>query len=333
MHQLCRRGAVACLGALLVTLSVSDRLHAQTGAAWSQRPVTVIVSQPGGASPDVMARMLAERITAATGQAMIVENKPGAGNAIGATAAARATPDGTTLYFATSAALVLNPFLMANLTYDPLNGFAPIAFIAKSNQLIVAKSDAPFSNLADLIALEKKRPGQLSIAVDGPRNLAGLIALAINQKAGTAFVSVPYNNITSGVQDVMAGRVEAGVFSVSIVESLIREGNLKAIAAVADTPLSSMSNVPLAKDVLKGLDYAGWFMVMAPAGTPPDVVRAINAAYKAAAADPKVQELAPKLGFEIPTAGIATPDQAALILKNEYAAWKVLTEQLGLKPQ
>jgi len=328
-----RRGALACLGAFLATFSMSDQTRAQAGGAWSQRPVTVIVSQPGGASPDVMARMLAERITAATGQAMIIENKPGAGNAIGATAAARATPDGTTLFFATSAALVLNPFLMANLTYDPLNGLAPVAFIAKSNQLIVTKADSPFSNLAELIALEKKRSGQMSIAVDGPRNLAGLIALAINQKAKSNFVLVPYNNITSGVQDVMAGRVEAGVFSVSIVESLIREGNLKAVTAIADTPLSSMPNVSLAKDTLKGLDYAGWFMVMAPAGTPPEMVRAINAAYKAAVADPKVQELAPKLGFEIPAGGVGTPDQAAQYLKSEYGVWKTLTDELGLKPQ
>lgn len=333
MHMFRRRQALTFMGALVASMALSNPSLAQGTGAWSQRPVTVIVSQPGGASPDVMARLLAERITAATGQAMIIENKPGAGNAIGATAAARATPDGTTLYFATSAALVLNPFLMANLTYDPIAGFAPVAFIAKSSQLIVTRSGAPVSNLADLIAQEKARSGSLSVVVDGPRNLAGLIALALNQKAGTNFIPVPYNNITSGVQDVMAGRVELGVFSVSIVESLIREGNLKAIAAVADTPLASMPNVPLAKDTVKGLDYTGWFMVMAPAGTPKEVVQSINAAFKAAVADPKVAELAPKLGFDLPTGGVASPEQAKKFLDAEYEIWKSATSQLGLKPQ
>jgi tripartite-type tricarboxylate transporter receptor subunit TctC len=300
---------------------------------WAQRPVTLIVSQPGGASPDVMARMLAERITANTGQAMIIENKPGAGNAIGATAAARAIPDGTTLYFATSAALVLNPFLMANLTYDPMTSFTPVAFIAKSNQLIVTKASTPAANLAELVALEKRQSGKLSIAVDGPRNLAGLIALALNQKAKTNFVLVPYNNITSGVQDVMAGRVEAGVFSVSIVESLIREGSLKALAAVADAPISSMPEVPLAKETVEGLDYSGWFMVLAPAGTPKNTINVINAAFKAAVADPKLRELAPKLGFELSPTEVGSPEQAAEILKAEYGAWKTVIDQLGLKPQ
>ncbi len=193
---------------------------------WPQRPVTFIVSQSAGASPDVMARMIANKLSVALGQSFVIENKPGAGNVIGAQAAARSAPDGYTFFFATSAALVTNPYMVKNLSYDPVKDFAPVALVTKSHQIVVVHPDVPAKTLAELIALDKAAPGKISMSVDGPRNLAGVTAQALNKRAGTKFVLIPSVNINSGLQDTIAGRTQAGVFSASILESHLRSGAL-----------------------------------------------------------------------------------------------------------
>src|SRR2546430_4546835 len=168
--------------------------------SWPQRPVTFIVSQSAGASPDVMARMIATKLAAPLGQQVIVENKPGAGNVIGAQAAARSAPDGYTFFFATSAALVTNPYMVKNLSYDPVKDFTPVALVTRSHQVIVVHPDVPAKTLAELIALDTASPGKYSIAVDGPRNLAGVTAQALNKRAGPQFLLVPSVNINNGRQ-------------------------------------------------------------------------------------------------------------------------------------
>lgn len=304
--------------------------HAQE---WPQRPVTLIVSQPAGASPDVMARMIAERMGKTLGQTIVVENKPGAGNVVGAAAAARAAPDGYTIFFATSAALVTNPYMMKNLSYDPVKDFAPIALVARSNQLIVVHPDVAAKTLPELIALEKKTPGKFSISVDGPRNLAGVTAQGLNKYAGTQLVLIPSTNPNAGVQDVMTGRTQAGVFSVSIVEQLVRAGSLRAIAAASKGRASSMPEVASAAETLPGFDFQGWFMLMAPAGTPQAVIAKVNAAADAATRDPQVKELSAKLGFDLQPSGVGSPQAAAAFLKDQLGVWEKITRDLGIEKQ
>jgi tripartite-type tricarboxylate transporter receptor subunit TctC len=299
---------------------------------WPQRPVTMIVSQSAGASPDVMARLLADRLTKALGQSVIVENKPGAGNVIGAQAAARATPDGYTLFFATSAALVTNPYMMKNLPYNPAKDYAPIALVTRSNQLIVINPDVPAKTLPELIALEKKTPGKLSMSVDGPRNLAGVTGLAFNKFAGTQFVLIPSTNINSGVQDVITGRTQAGVFSVSIVEALVKEGKLRAIAIASEKRAASLPDVQAATETLPGFDFNGWFMLLAPAGTPAAIVTKLNAAVDAATKDPQVKELAVKLGFDLDPKGVGSPADATKFLQVQLGLWEKTTKELGIEP-
>src|SRR3972149_641495 len=259
---------------LLATLGIA--LVAQTATAhaqdWPQRPITMLVSQPAGASPDVMARLIAERMSKSLGQTVIIENKPGAGNVIGASAAARAAPDGYTLFFATSAALVTNPFMMKNLPYDPVKSFAPIALVTRSYQLIVVNPAVAAKTLPELIALEKKSPGTFSMSVDGPRNLAGAAGQALNKHANTKFVMIPSTNPNAGVQDVTTGRTQVGVFSISIVEALVRAGSLRAIAVASSGRATNMSDVPTVAETLPGYIFQGWFMLMVPAGTSSDII-------------------------------------------------------------
>ena len=303
------------------------------GEAWPQRTIAFVVSQAAGASPDVMARLIAERLTNELKQAVIVENKPGGGNVIGAQAVARAAPDGYTFFFATSAALVTNPFMMKALPYDPVRDFVPVALITRSHQLIVVNPELPAKTLAELIALDKQTPGKLSIAVDGQRNLAGVIGQALNKRAGTKFVAVPYPNINSGLQDTIAGRVEVGVFSVSTAEALVRDGRLRAIAGASRDRIQTLPDVATVAETLPGFDFLGWFMVMAPAGTPPEIIARMNTALEAATRDERVRALAPKLGFEMSPGGLGNPAAAARFLQEQLALWQTTTRDLGIEPQ
>jgi tripartite-type tricarboxylate transporter receptor subunit TctC len=320
-----RLGFIAALASLA--------LNEASAQSWPQRPVTFIVSQSAGASPDVMARMVANKLSISLGQTVIVENKPGAGNIIGATAAARAAPDGYTFFFATSAALVTNPYMLKNLGYDPQKDFVPVALVTRSHQVIVVHSDVPARTLAELIALDKAAPGKYAVSVDGPRSLAGVTAQALNKRAGTQFVLVPSVNINNGLQDTVAGRTQVGIFSASIVESQVRGGALRALAIASTKRLVVAPDVPAAAETLPGFDFSGWFMVMAPAGTPPGIVKKLNTAIDETTRDPQVTELAPKLGFELDPKGVGRPEDAAEFLKSQLALWATTTTELGIEPQ
>ena len=316
------------LGALTAcALAAPSETMAQ---AWPQKPISLIVSQAAGASPDVMARMLADRLSRRLGQGIVIENKPGGANVIGATAAARAAPDGYTFFFATSAALVANPFLIEKMTYDPIKDFKPVTLVTRSHQVIVAHPDMPIKSLADLIDYDKKEPGKLSIAVDSPRNLAGVTAQALNKRAGLKIVLVPYPNIPVGLQDTVAGRTGVGIFSMSIVESLVREGKLRALALASNKRAENMPTVPAAAETLPGFDFSGWFMLMAPAGTPDAIVQRMNAEVREVVKDEKIREMGPKLGFDIET---GTPAEAAKFLQAQMEAWGKITAELDLKKQ
>ncbi len=317
--------AAAMLGAVLIS-----PVQAQT---WPDRPVTFIVSQAAGSSPDVMARLLAGKLEPFLGKSVIVEDKPGGGNVIGASAAAAAQPDGYTFFFGTSAALTYNKFLLKKLPYDVARDFAPVALITRSYQLLVVNRNVPAKSLQELIALDKASPGKYSLAVDGPRNLTGVTAAALNDMAGTKFLLVPYPNINNGIQDVIAGRVEGGVFSISVIEPQVREGTVRALATTSIKRMNGAPDTPAAAEAIPGFDFSGWFLLVAPKNTPPDIIAKMNAAVDKAIRDPQVREMAPKLGFELDPAGVGSPADAAAFLSGQLDYWDKITKRLGIEPE
>lgn len=316
--------------AVLVCAALAGRANAQS---WPDRPVVFIVSQAAGSSPDVMARLLAGKLEPFLGRPVIVEDRPGAGNVIGASAAAAAAPDGYTFFFGTSAALSYNQFLIKKLPYDVSRDFAPVALVTRSYQLLVVNKSVPAKTLAEFIALDRQHPGKYSLAVDGPRNLTGVTAAALNDQAGSKFLLVPYPNINNGIQDVIAGRVEGGVFSISIIEPHVREGSVRALATTSIKRMDGASDTPAAAETLPDFDFSGWFMVVAPKATPPDIVAKMNAAIDKATRDPQVREMAPKLGFEIDSRGVGSPADAAAFLNGQLAYWDKITKRLGIEPE
>ena len=295
--------------------------------SWPQRNVTMIVSQAAGASPDVLGRLIADRMAKSLGVGVVVENRPGAANVTGSLAAARAEPDGHTIFFATGAALVSNAFLIKSLPYDPMKSFVPIAFVSRSDQLVLVHPDLKATTLPELVALEKKEPGKISMGVDSPRNLAGITAQAINRRGGINLALVPYPNITGALQDLLTGRIQTAILSTSITAAHIREGKLRPVATASAQRAKLFPSVPAIAETFPGLDFSGWFMMVAPAGTPAAVIARLNAEIAAAVKDQKVLETVDKLGFEI---GVGSPEAAATFLKAQFALWAQITKELGL---
>lgn len=301
--------------------------------SWPQRPVTVVVPQPAGNSPDVMCRLITEKLSRALGQQFVVENKPGAANLVGTQAVARATPDGYTFLFATSAALVTNPYTFKKLPYDPIKDFIPVAMAAKSNHVLLVNPEVKAKTLPELIKLEKSAPGSLSLAVDGARNLSGLIAQAINKHAGTGFVLIPYNTTTNAVQDAISGRIQMTIQAASIAEAFITAGTLRPIAVAGAKRIESLPDVPAISETLQSVDLQGWFMFLAPVGTPADIVDRLSAEIAKALESPEVRERAPTLGFDVRVGDAVTPKGAKRFLDDQLASSGKIIQGLGIEPE
>ena len=310
-HRVLLAGATLCL-----------TLPAQA-QSWPQRPVSVVVPQAAGNSPDVLCRVIADKLSRTLGQQFVVENRPGAANLVGTQSVARAAPDGYTFLFATSAALVMNPYTFKKLPYDPVKDFTPVAMVARSNHVLLVNPEVKAKTLPELIALEKSAPGSLSMALDGPRSLAGLIAQSINKQAGTGFVLIPYNTTTNAVQDSITGRVPVTIQAASIAEAFIKAGTLRPIAVAGSKRIGSLPDVPAISETLKSVDLQGWFMLMAPAGTPTDIIEKFSSEIARALNSPEVQERAPILGFDVGVGDAVTPAGAKRFFEAELAATAV----------
>jgi tripartite-type tricarboxylate transporter receptor subunit TctC len=295
--------------------------------------VSIVVPQPAGNSPDVLCRLIADKLSRTLGQQFVVENRPGAANLVGTQSVARAAPNGYTFLFATSAALVMNPYTFKKLAYDPIKDFIPVAVVARSNHVVLVNPGVKAKTLPELIALEKSAPGSLSMAVDGPRNLSGLIAQSINKQAGTGFVLVPYNTTTNAMQDSITGCVQATIQAASIAESFITAGTLRAVAVAGSKRIASLPNVPAISETLKSVDLQGWFMLMAPAGTPTDIVEKLSSEIAHALNSAEVLGRAPAPGFDVGVGDAVTPAGAKRFLETELAATGKVIQELGIQPE
>jgi tripartite-type tricarboxylate transporter receptor subunit TctC len=300
-------------------------------AEWPERPVTIVVSQAAGASPDIMARVIADGLSRVIGGNFIVDNRPGGGNVVGASSVASSDADGYTLFFATSAALVTNPYVLKDLPYNTLEDFDAIAPVALSQILIAANPDSGITSVAALIEKATAEPGSISIGVDSPRNLSGIIARALNHATGIDMTLVSYNNISQAVQDTVAGVIPITVQSESVAVPYLEDGSLTAIAVAGATRSSALPDVPTVSETVSNFDLKGWFMVVAPDGLDPAVAEKLNAGIREVLQSDAVLELADRLGFEL-ISDVDVPG-AEEFLAREMAHWQRITTDLGVVPE
>ena len=313
-------------------LTLASGAQAQTPAQnWPDRPVRFIVTQAAGGTPDIIARLIGEKLGKALGQQVVVENRPGAGNVIGAQAVARAEPDGYTLLFATAAALVTNPHTFKSLPYDAVKDFVPVGFVARAPFFVMVHPSVEAKTLPELIALEKAKPGSLSVATDGQRNFSGMLTSWLGKLGGVNFTQVPYTAMPQGIQDAVAGRVQVVILASASAGPFMQRGQLRAVAGSAAQKVPGFDGVAPVAATYPDFDFIGWFVLAAPAGTPDAVVRRLNKELDAVLKDPEVIERMQKVGFFNDGAG--TPEQTAAFVRDQFAAWGRVVKEIGLEKE
>ena len=299
--------------------------------AWPDKPVKWVLSQPPGSGPDNVARILSDRLARTWGQAVVIENKPGGQNVVGAQAAARAPADGYTFYFATTAALVTNPLLFRNLPYDPAKDFVPVAFVARSPFAVLVKADSPVQSIDDLIARSKAAPGQFTLGNEGPRTFSGMIARLFNARTQSGANLVPYANVGVGTQNLMGGHVDAMVADIASTARLARDGRLRVLATTAAQRVAGWENVPALAEKLPGFDMVGWFAVVAPTGTPAAAIERSNRDLNALLNDKEVAERIGTIGPIVD--GSMNVAQVGAFLRDESARWGAAAKEIGVLPE
>ncbi len=304
---------------------------AQGNGAWPDKPVKFILSQPPGSGPDNVARLLGDRLARALGQPIVIENKPGGQNIIGAQAAARSPADGYSLYFATTAALVTNKYLFKTMPYDPEKDFVPVAFIAKSPFAVVVKAESPITSLQDLIARSKAEPGKVSLANEGPRTFGGIIARVINARTQMQANLVGYASVGVAVQNLIGGHADVAVADVASTAALVRQGRLRYLAVTAAKRVAGWEQVPALSELLPGFEMVGWFAVVAPAGTPAAAIQRMNREINTLLGDADVAQRMATIGPIAESMG--APEQTGAFLALEHQRWSRAAQEIGLLPE
>lgn len=313
-------------GAALL-LPIAGAVRAQT-PAWPQRPVKFILSQPAGAGPDILARYVTDQLARLWNQGIVVENRPGGQNVIGAQAAARSPADGYTFYYATTAAMVTNAFTFKSLPYDPVKDFVPVRLVGRSPFVIAAASGFAGKDLADTLAMAKAQPGVISIATEGPKTFSGMLADSVAAKAGVKLNHVPYTKAPEAIQDVVGGRVQLVCLPDAALTAFIKSGQLRALAVSTAQRQADMPNVPALSETFPGFEYTGWNGVFAPTGTPADVVARVNRDLETVLRQPEVTQRLLQLG-SLAEQKMSVAEFDAF-MRSEHSRWRDIVKALGI---
>lgn len=321
MRQLRKRSLLA----LTLALSVAGASAATKGG-----PLTMIVPAPAGSAPDIVARVLADELAPRLGQAIVIDNKPGAGGIVAVMAAKTAHPATNTLLFVHAAVATITPLTYRAAKYDLERDFEPVAVVADTPMLFVANAATGPKTLAEAIALAKAKPDAVTLGSTSRGSIPHLAGVLLGQKAGVQFNNVPMSNSGQAIQAVVGGDAVVSVDGIAPLLPMVQSGRLRALAVTSSRTLPGLEALPLAKDTVPGLELTGWFMLFAGKGTPPAEVQALNAAVAQALKSPVVvQKLQATANF--PVGGSAADARA--FLAREKKLWAGAVERAGLTPE
>ena len=293
------------------------------------RPVRLIVPFPPGGGNDIVARAVAQELGKSLGQQFVVDNRAGAGGAIGAELAARSPADGYTLFLGGVGSHVVNPSLHAKLPYDPIRDFAPVTLIASAPSVLVVTPSLQAASLSELTALAKAHPGKLNYASNGNGSSAQLAAVLYESMAGVRMVHVPYKGVAQALVELMSGEVQVMFGTLVAILPHIKAGRVRALALTGRNRSALLPEVPtLAEAGLPGYEAGSWYGILAPSGTPAAVVTRLNAEINSAIRQPEVRERLAAEGAEVVG---GTPEQFATHISAELARTKNLVRESGLR--
>ena len=313
-----------------MALAAVSNVFAQSPAAsFPNRPVKIIVAFPAGGGTDIAARILAPKLGERLGQQVVIENRGGASGVIGTELAARAAPDGYTLFMGTLGNFSVNQHLIAKLAVDPVKDFAPITKVVDVHFVLLAHPSLPANNVRELLALAKAKPGQLTHSSSGAGGAPHLGAELFKRMGGVDMTHIPYKGSAPSMQDVMGGQVSITFDSLLQALPFIRDGRLKALAVLGPVRSPQLPDVPtVAESGLPGYDLTNWFGLAAPAGTPKEI---INKIYTDAAAVLQGQEVRERFSAMAATAAGTTPEQFGALIREDSAKWARLIKEAGIK--
>jgi len=316
-----RRMAVAAILAVAAGLA-----HAQ---AWPQKPIKIVVPYPPGGTSDILARAIAPGLQAALGQAVVIENKPGATGNLGAEFVAKAPPDGHTLLLADIGSLAISPSVFPALPFDPVKSFAPVIMVAYSPHLLAAHPSVPAKNVKELIAYAKANPNKLNFAISGVGGANHLAGIDFAMRAGIEWTYIPYKGGSQAITDVMAGQANILFNGMLATYPFVKEGKLKAIAISSAKRFGAAPDIPtVAEAGFPGFETGSWQGIVAPAGTPPEVVAKLHATVTTILATAEVKERLDKAGAELRP---QSPAQFGAFIAAERDRWAKVVKDSGAK--
>jgi tripartite-type tricarboxylate transporter receptor subunit TctC len=316
------------ISTLLIALALPAACLAQD---YPSRPIHLIIPFPPGGVADVIARPIADKLSKSLGQPVVVESHAGATGTLGASFVAHATPDGYTLLLGTTNEIAMSPTLFKSLPYDPNTAFAPITPVAVFPNVLVVGKDLPVKTLAELIALARAKPDTLTFASSGIGSTNHLTAEIFQREANVKIQHVPYRGGGPALIDVSGGHVTAMFATLPSAVSLIQGGTVRALAVTGLHRSAILPDVPTAKEAgLPGLVVTTWNGVLAPAGTPPEIVERLHKALAAAVANSSLKEIFASVGADIELT--SSPEFTARI-RSDFDRWSSVIKQAGIAVQ
>jgi tripartite-type tricarboxylate transporter receptor subunit TctC len=314
---------------LVLALAATTLSCTAFAQAWPAKPIRLVVPFPAGGGTDTIARETSQRVSAATGWTFVIDNKPGAGGNLGVDAVAKSPADGYTLALGQTSNLAINPTLYAKMPYDSQKDLAPVVLLANAPLVMVTGVGTPYKTLADAVNAAKAKPGQLNFASPGNGTVAHLTSEMFQKAAGFRTQHIPYKGAAQALTDVISGGVELYMSSVPTLIGQIRNNKLRALAVTSAKRVDDLPNVPTINESgYQGFDAVTWFGLLAPAGTPRDVIAKLNAEFNKALQHP---ELRKKLGDEGADAAGGTPEQFAALIRDEIPRWGKVVKESGAR--
>jgi tripartite-type tricarboxylate transporter receptor subunit TctC len=323
-----KRMRMRWLGVLTV-VSVALVLPAVARAqTYPDRPVRMVIAFPAGGTIDTLGRILAQKLTEAWGQNVVIENRPGGGGNIGAAAAAKAAPDGYTLHFGAQT-LAVNVTLQPSKEFDPVKDFDPIMLVATAQDVLVVPPTSPFRSVKELIDYAKERPGELNYASLGTGTSGHLAAVLFSDLAGIKLQHVPYTGVSQATTDVMSGRIAVFLPTLGGHIGNVTAGRMRALAVSGPARAVQLPDVPTFNELgVKFVDETSWYALFAPKGTPKEIVAKVNADVARILTLPDVKERGVTLGYRYVG---GSPDKLGAFLDHEIAKWAELAQSASLK--
>ena len=319
------------LSAVLALYVFTTAALAQSSSNYPSRPVRMIVPyQPAGVN-DIVARIVAQKLTEKWGRTVLIENRSGAAGNIGTELVAKAAPDGYTMLFGSTSNLSMNVSLFEKLAFDPVRDFAPVGLVVTSPQVILVRPALGVNTLLELVALAKSKPGALNYSTYGNGSLAHLSIELLQSAAGINMVQVPYNGGGPAMTAVMAGEVQLTIVPISVSLAQIKAGTVRALAVLSDKRFSGLPDVPTTAEAgVPGIEADSWVALVAPAGTPPAIVQKVSKDMASILTTPEMKKLLEERGM-VPVG--SSPEQLGAFIKREIERWGKIIKATGVRAE